>query len=78
MMVMLGMISGPFEAILLTVITWNPESNCTCPEKTHFLFHRNISTLPELLIRISTDITLECNVAEILKIDWFHKIHYIE
>ena len=38
-MVKLGMISGPFQAILFTVITWNPESNCTCREKNHFLFH---------------------------------------
>ena len=39
MMVMLEMISGPFHAILFTVITWNPESNCTCGEKNHVLFH---------------------------------------
>ena len=31
------MISGPLQAILFTVITWNPESNCTCREKNHFL-----------------------------------------
>ena len=24
---------------LFAVITWNPESNCTCREKNHFLFH---------------------------------------
>ena len=30
---------GPFQAILFTVITWNPESNCACWEKNHFLFH---------------------------------------
>ena len=46
-MVKLGMISGPFEAILFTVITWNPESNCTCREKNHVLCHWNFSTLPE-------------------------------
>ena len=28
------MISGPFQATLFTVITWNPESNCTCREIT--------------------------------------------
>ena len=39
MMVMLKRISGPFHATLFTVITWNPESNCTCREKNHFLFH---------------------------------------
>ena len=32
-MVKLEMISGPFQAILFTVITWKPESNCTCREK---------------------------------------------
>ena len=39
MMVKLGMISGPFQAILSTVITWNPESNCTCRWKEHSRFH---------------------------------------
>ena len=38
MMVMLGMISGPIQATFFTVITWNPESNCTCREKNHSLF----------------------------------------
>ena len=38
MMLKLGMISGPFQASLFTVIMWNPESNCTCREKNHFLF----------------------------------------
>ena len=28
-------------------ITWNPESNCTCREKHHFLFLWSASTLPE-------------------------------
>ena len=36
MMRKLKMISGPFQAILFTVITLNPESNCTCREKNHF------------------------------------------
>ena len=38
-MVKLEMISGPFQAILFTVNTWNPESNSTCREKHHFRFH---------------------------------------
>ena len=38
MMVMLEMVSGPRQAILFTVITWNSESNCTCREKNHFFF----------------------------------------
>ena len=38
LMVKLEMISGPFQAILFTVITWNPESNSTCREKNHYLF----------------------------------------
>ena len=37
-MLKLGMISGPFQASLFTVIMWNPVSNCTCREKNHFLF----------------------------------------
>ena len=44
------MISGPFQAILFTVITCNPESNCSCREKHHFLFRWNVSMLPEILI----------------------------
>ena len=28
-----------WSIILSTVTTWNPESNCTCREKNHFLFH---------------------------------------
>ena len=40
MMVMLGMISGPFQEISFDVITWNSESNCTCREKNHFLIHK--------------------------------------
>ena len=27
------------SAIFFTVTTWDPESNCTCREKDHFLFH---------------------------------------
>ena len=44
------MISGPFQAIFFTVITCNPESNCTCRKKSHFLFRWNVSMLPEILI----------------------------
>ena len=38
MMMKLDMISGLFQAILFTIITWNPESNCTCRERHHTLF----------------------------------------
>ena len=48
MMVMLEKISGPFLVILSTVITLNPESNCTCREKYHSLFHWATSTWPGL------------------------------
>ena len=34
-----GMISGPFQAISVTVITLNPESKCTCREQNHFVFN---------------------------------------
>ena len=37
---------------LVTVITWNPESNCTCQLKNHSLFHWNTLTLPELPIQL--------------------------
>ena len=39
MMVKEEMISGPFQGTLFTVITLNPESNCTCREKRHSQFH---------------------------------------
>ena len=39
MMVKQEMIAGPSQAILFTVITWNPESNCTCRKKNHSQFH---------------------------------------
>ena len=38
MMVELGKISGPCQAISFTVIMQNPGSNCTCRKKNHFLF----------------------------------------
>ena len=41
MMVKLEMISGPSQATFFTVITWNPESTCTCRERSHSLFHWN-------------------------------------
>ena len=39
MLVKQEMISGPFQATIFTVITLNPESNCTCREKNHSQFH---------------------------------------
>ena len=33
------MIFGLFQEISFAVITWNPESNCTCRLKDHSLFH---------------------------------------
>ena len=50
MMRKLEMTSGLFLEILFTVIMWNPESNYSCREKSHFLFRWNISTLPEIPI----------------------------
>ena len=44
-----NMIFGLSQEISFAVTTWNPESNCTCREKNHSLFHWNILTLPELL-----------------------------
>ena len=44
MMVKQETISGPFQVILSTVITLNPESNCTCREKHHSQFHYDTST----------------------------------
>ena len=39
MMVKHGMISGTFQETAYTVITLNQESNSTCREKNHSLFH---------------------------------------
>ena len=38
MMRKLKMTSGVLQKISFIAITWNPESNCTCQEKNHFLF----------------------------------------
>ena len=38
------------QEMSFTVNTRNPESNCTCREKHHSLFHWNLSTWPGLLI----------------------------
>ena len=38
------MISGPIQGTLFTVITLNPESNCTCRERRHSQFHCNLLT----------------------------------
>ena len=54
------MMSGSFQAILFTVITWNPESNCMCREKHHSLFHWNTSTW--LGTSTSLDVLLEKNI----------------
>ena len=43
MMVKLEMIFGPCQGTSYTAITLNPESNCTCRERNHFLFHSNTS-----------------------------------
>ena len=41
------MISRRLLGISFIAITWNPESNCTCREKNHFLFRWSISSLAE-------------------------------
>ena len=47
MMRELKMISGLLREISYIAITWNPESNCTCRKKNHFLFRWSTLTLPE-------------------------------
>ena len=39
------------QVISFIAIMWNPESNCTCRQKNHFLFHWSASMLPEPQIR---------------------------
>ena len=46
LMVKPKVIFGLSQEISFTVITWNPESNCTCRPKNPSLFHWNTSTLP--------------------------------
>ena len=38
MMLKLKMISGLLQKISFVAIMWNPESNCTCRKKKHFVF----------------------------------------
>ena len=52
MMVKPKMIFGLPQENSFIAITWNPESNCTCREKNHFLFHWSFSTSPEQHKRI--------------------------
>ena len=47
MMRKLTVTSGLLQEISFIAIMWNPESNCTCREKNHFLFQWNTLTLPE-------------------------------
>ena len=63
MMVMLGMISGPFQAKLFTVITLNQESSFTRREKNHFPI-----PLKYIDVTRTTD-TLGCNVVVVENID---------
>ena len=77
------MISGPFQAILFIVTTWNPESNCTCREKNHFIFHWNASTLPGLQIHPWMYCWRHWRLLElwwrsriVRCMDRFHTIHY--
>ena len=41
------MISGRSQENSFIANKWNPESNCTCRKKNHFLFQLNTLTLPE-------------------------------
>ena len=43
---------GLSQEILFVVVTWNPESNCTCRLQNHSLFCWKILTLPELPIQL--------------------------
>ena len=52
------MTSGRSQENSFIVITLNPESNCTCREKNHFLFRWSTSTLPKTT-HTSLDVLLE-------------------
>ena len=55
MMVKLDMISGPSQAILFTVITWNPKSNCILvPLKYIDVTKATCTTLDVMLEKILT------------------------
>ena len=65
MMVKLGMVSGPFQAnLVFTVITWNPQSNCTCREKTQ-LKYTDVTRTTDT----SLDVMLEKNVNDYWNVD---------
>ena len=80
-MVKQEMTSGPFQGTLFTVITWNPESNCSFREKRHSQCHWNFSTWPGLQVRH----WMKCwrNFRRLLerwwrsRIDRFYKVHDI-
>ena len=84
-MVKLGMISGPFQATLFTVITWNPDSNCTCREKNHFLFRWIFRRDQDYRFILGCDASTPCGrlleyrrkPKPVRFVDWIHTIHHI-
>ena len=63
------MTSGRSQENSFLVITWYPESNCTCREKNNFLFRLSTSTLPERTSYTSMDVMLEKNVEDYWNVD---------
>ena len=70
------------SGIFFTVITLNRESNCTCREKHHFLFHWNTSTWPGPQVHhgeVYRRLLERWWRSRIVKnVDRFHAIHCIE
>ena len=63
MMKKLKMTFGRQQEKSFIVIRLNPESNCTCREKNHFLFRWSTSTLPATT-HTSFDVLLEKNIED--------------
>ena len=55
------------KLISFIVITWNPESYCTCREKNHFLFRRSIDVTRTT--KTSLDALLEKHIDDNLNVD---------
>ena len=73
MMVMLGMISGPCQETLFTVITWNPESNCTCRSEESFpipLKYIGVTRTTDT----SLDVMLEENIDDYWNVDGYRAL----
>ena len=62
------MISGLLREISFVAITWNPESNCTCREKNHFLIPLKYIDVTRTT-HTSLDVLLEKQIEDYWNVD---------